>query len=599
MIKQINTKFNTRSEYLRYYYHYLGNKLIFVGIIYLLVGLLDGLGLSMFIPLLQAAADQDQSVIKSGSFSFLLSLTEQLGIPLNIISILLILCFLFLIKGLASFAGAAYKVTVQQRFVRMLRLDALNSLSGISFKRFTTADVGRIQNTMTGEVARLSLSLSYYLAAIQGTVLVIVYTCLAMVANPQFAGIVALGGLLTNLLFKQIYSKTKKTSATLTKESHSYQGLLIQFITNFKYLKATGKLFGYGKKLEQQIRQIEQNNQKLGMLGGLATSLREPSMIIVVALAIIVQHQIFQSPLNTIMVSLLFFYRALSSLLGIQTAWNSFLGVSGSINNMRDFQKDLSQNQEKKGNISITGFKDKLELRNIQLNYGDINVLNSINLTIKKNMAIALVGESGSGKTSLLNIISGLLPPDKGQLLIDGIPSHEINISSFQQRIGYITQEPVIFNASIYDNITSWAENTVENKEIFEEVIHKAELYSFIQSLPEKQFTELGNNGINLSGGQKQRIAIARELFKQIDLLIMDEATSALDSETERSIQSDIDALKGKCTILIAAHRLSTIKNVDQVVLMRKGTIVNIAPYDQMVQNSSEFKRMIQLQELQ
>lgn len=590
---------NTRLEYLWYYYHYLGSRLILVVIIYFGVGVLDGIGLSMFIPFIQAAAEQNQVSTKSGQFFFLISLMEQFRIPLNIISILLILCFLFLLKGLASFAGAAYKVTIQQRFVRMLRLDALDNLSGISFKRFTTSDVGRIQNTMTGEVARLSLSLSYYLTALQSIVLVIVYSGLAMLANSQFAGIVVVGGMGINLLFKQIYNKTKRTSALLTKESHSYQGLLIQFISNFKYLKATGELSGFGNKLVKQIRQIEKNNQKLGMLGGLATSLRESSLVIVVAFAIIVQYQIFQSPLSSIMVSLLFFYRALSSLLGIQTAWNSFLGVSGSINNMRDFQNDLYQHQEAIGKISVSGIKGKIELKDIYLSYTDINVLKGINLSIEKNMAIALVGESGSGKTTLLNVISGLLPPDKGHLLIDGLSSNEINISSYQKRIGYITQEPVIFNASIFDNITLWADCTPENQQKFEEVIQKAELQLFIQSLPEKQLTEVGNNGINLSGGQKQRIAIARELYKQIDLLIMDEATSALDSETERSIQSDIDALKGKCTILIAAHRLSTIKNVDQVVLMRNGKVIETAPYEKMILQSPDFKRMIQLQELQ
>jgi len=161
-----------------------------------------------------------------------------------------------------------------------------------------------------------------------------------------------------------------------------------------------------------------------------------------------------------------------------------------------------------------------------------------------------------------------------------------------------VSQDAVIFNDTIYNNVSFWAEKTDENLAKFEEAIRQSALKSFIDELPDKEETLLGNNGINLSGGQKQRVSIARELFKDIDLLILDEATSALDSETEKEIQQSIDALQGKYTLLIVAHRLSTVRNVDRVILMDRGKIIDMAGFEELMTRNKKFKRMVELQEL-
>ena len=157
----------------------------------------------------------------------------------------------------------------------------------------------------------------------------------------------------------------------------------------------------------------------------------------------------------------------------------------------------------------------------------------------------------------------------------------------------------MIFNDTIFNNVTFWADkNDPENVQRFNEVLKKAAVYDFVSQLPQAEETILGSNGVNLSGGQKQRISIARELFKDIDILIMDEATSALDTETEKEIQNSIDALKGKYTILIVAHRLSTVKNVDRIVLMKEGRIESVGNYQSLFNENLRFKRMVELQEL-
>ena len=157
---------------------------------------------------------------------------------------------------------------------------------------------------------------------------------------------------------------------------------------------------------------------------------------------------------------------------------------------------------------------------------------------------------------------------------------------------------PVVFDATIFENVTLWDEEAPANLDRFSVAIHKASIAEFIGGLPNGRHSALGNNGINISGGQKQRISIARELYKDIDLLIMDEATSALDSETEGIIQDNIDTLKGTITILIVAHRLSTIKNADRIVLMKQGRIDCVGAYDQLLRQSPDFRRMVELQQL-
>ena len=156
----------------------------------------------------------------------------------------------------------------------------------------------------------------------------------------------------------------------------------------------------------------------------------------------------------------------------------------------------------------------------------------------------------------------------------------------------------MIFNDSIFNNVTFWQEKSEENKEKFRQTIEKVSLSEFVNELPEKENTQLGNNGILISGGQKQRISIARELYKDVELLILDEATSALDTETERHIKNNIDLLQGQTTLIIIAHRLSTIKNVDMIYLLDKGKIIASGDFDSLVKNSEKFRKMVELQEL-
>lgn len=585
-------------ENFSFFYSHLRYRIFIAVVLSISVGVLDSLGLSMFLPLLQLV--NPEGGIKPdelGKIGHLVQGIQDMGIPLNLLTVLLFMSGFFLLKGLAVMLEGFYQVKLQQFFIKRIRLNYISGINSLNYKTFVLSDVGQIQNSLTGEVDRLSRAYASYFLAFQQGVMVAVYMGIAFMVNAQFALLVALGGALSNVVYKTIYKKTKGASVKLTGYANIFQGIIIQHISNYKYLKATGALATYGKKLVEGVDRIEENNRRIGKLSAIVKGTREPLIIAVVCAVIYIQTSLLDSPLAPILASLLFFYRALVALMAMQTAWNYFLGNSGSLANMTAFTGMLKSNKENTGKEEVNTFGNALELKNVSFAYKENHpILNNINLTVSKNETIAFVGESGSGKTTLVNVLAGLFKVDSGNFMIDGRKRDDINIVTYQKRVGYITQDPVIFNDTLFNNITFWAQPTPENISRFEEAIRKASLKEFMEMHPDREKALLGNSGVNLSGGQKQRISIARELYKDIDILILDEATSALDSETERTIQDNIHELKGKYTILIVAHRLSTIKDADRVVYMKNGEIIHTDTFKGLVENVPSFKRMVELQ---
>jgi ABC-type multidrug transport system fused ATPase/permease subunit len=208
-------------------------------------------------------------------------------------------------------------------------------------------------------------------------------------------------------------------------------------------------------------------------------------------------------------------------------------------------------------------------------------------LKIKRKEKIGIVGESGSGKSTLTKLILGLYHPNKGKILIDGVDIKEYKYSSLTEVVGVVLQESEIFNTSLINNVT--ISSRKKNVRLFEEVVGLSQLEPIIKKLPRGINSLLGEKGYHLSGGERQRIGIARALYKDSQFLILDEATSSLDSKTERLIQESIkDTLEDK-TVLIIAHRFSTLKDVDRIVVMDKGKIIEKGSYDELVRKRGKF----------
>jgi subfamily B ATP-binding cassette protein MsbA len=504
----------------------------------------------------------------------------------------------FLVKGFIYFLAGIYRVNVQESFITRLRIKNLKGLNSVAYKYFVRSDIGRIQNTLTGEVERVARAFTFYFRSFQNGIMILIYMTFAFLVDAQFAILVSIGGVLANFFYKYLYNYTKTSSRQLTADVNVFQSLIIQNVSNYKYLKATNSLDKYATKLLDYIKKIEISNKALGKLDALQLAIREPILIILVVSIIYIQTTVLGSSLAPILISLLFFYRALNYLMQMQMDWNRFLEVTGSVENMTAFEKEMKVNQEYSGVRKIVDSISTLELSEVSFNYNSTTVLKDINLKINKNETLGFVGESGSGKTTLVNILAGLLTVEMGEYVINGVNSKEMNLKYLQNKLGYITQDSVIFNDTIFNNVTFWAEKNETNLNKFLEVIKKASLLDYLESLPQKENEMLGNNGINLSGGQKQRISIARELYKDVEILILDEATSSLDSEAEKAIQLNIEQLKGNYTLLIIAHRMATIKNANRIVVMKSGEITEIGTFSELIRESTYFKKIVQLQDI-
>ena len=560
---------------------------------------MDGFGLAMFIPLLQMVDPENSNAsTEMGNMSFLPEFFNKIGLPLTMMTVLGIIFFFFAVKGIIKFFEGYTRAVFEQQFILKIRLQNINGLSRFGYNHFINADVGRIQNTFSGEVEKVKMAYRSYFMALQYAVFVFVYMALAFFSNPNFAVLVIVGGGLSSLFIQQLKKQTKKLSFQITEDSHRFQGLLIQKVSAFKYLKSTGLMKRYADKLIKTNAEMNHAQKKMGVLAAILASVREPMVILIVLASIVVEVNYFHQSIGVLIFTLLLFYRALISLTGMQNFFNLFFNGAGSLQNMTTFNKELKEGKEKDGAKDFTGFKQALTLQEFSFSYQDHHILKNISLEIPKNETIAIVGESGSGKTTLVNIITGLLKPTQGSVNIDGTDLTQLKMSTYQNKIGYITQEAVIFNDTIFNNVSFWDAPTADNMKRFEAALQKASIYDYVMTLPLRENEMLGNNGINISGGQKQRISIARELYKNIDFLFMDEATSALDSETEREIKEQIDQLKRQYTIIIIAHRLSTIRNADRIVLLHQGAVAAIGSFDQLKQHPM-FEKMVQLQGLE
>lgn len=248
---------------------------------------------------------------------------------------------------------------------------------------------------------------------------------------------------------------------------------------------------------------------------------------------------------------------------------------------------------------TIKSFNDKIEYQNISFSYrkGDEGyVLKNVSFTIEKGKTVALVGQSGSGKTTLADLLPRYYDVDGGTLLIDGTDIRKLQLHSLRELLGVVSQEPILFNDTIYNNIAFGMNHATEK--MVEEAASVANAHEFITQMPEGYQTNIGDRGSKLSGGQRQRISIARAVLKNPPILILDEATSALDTESEKLVQDALTSLMKNRTVLVIAHRLSTIQHADEIIVLQKGEIVQRGTHVQLANVEGVYKKLYELQGL-
>jgi ABC-type multidrug transport system fused ATPase/permease subunit len=294
----------------------------------------------------------------------------------------------------------------------------------------------------------------------------------------------------------------------------------------------------------------------------------------------------------------------MQSMMNIQSSWQGTMDKVGAVEMVTDEFDAVHAHEEESGAREVGALHRGIEFDDVCFAYKekDGDVLHDINISVPVNQSIALVGESGAGKSTLVDMMTLMLKPRTGEIRIDGVLHDEIDLASWRDQIGYVSQETVVFDDTVANNISLWQGDIEDDPALRERVIHAAERAHadhFIRDLPNGYQTQVGDRGVRLSGGQQQRLFVARELFKQPNLLLLDEATSDLDTASEQHIQSSIDALKGEVTVVIIAHRLSTVKNADRVYVLDDGRVIESGSYDELrTREHGQFREMVEMQSL-
>ena len=251
---------------------------------------------------------------------------------------------------------------------------------------------------------------------------------------------------------------------------------------------------------------------------------------------------------------------------------------------------------DKENALVKNSFDTDINFKNISFKYDKEYVLTDFSLTIPKGKTVALVGQSGSGKSTLANLITRFYDINKGSILIDNIDIRDLTKKSLRSLLGIVTQDAILFNDSIKNNLLLGVESATDEQVI--EALKVANAWEFVKDLPNGIDTNIGDSGNKLSGGQKQRLSIARAVLKNPPIMVLDEATSALDTESESLVQKALENMMKNRTSIVIAHRLSTIQNADTIVVLQKGKIIEQGKHDELLAKNGTYKKLVTMQSL-
>ncbi|MCK4778305.1 MAG: ABC transporter ATP-binding protein, partial [Actinomycetia bacterium] len=302
--------------------------------------------------------------------------------------------------------------------------------------------------------------------------------------------------------------------------------------------------------------------------------------------------------MSRLVVFLFIFYRLSPRISNLQQFRHQLLLNLPALESIEKFCEKAKKMEEKRGGISFKGLSDKISMRGVYFYYNpEEYVIEDLNIEIPKKKTIAIVGGSGAGKSTVVDLIMGLLKPVKGEILVDGKHLSEYDLKSWRRKIGYLTQDTILFHDTVKANI-AWFYPEATGEEI-KEAAKIAFADEFIEQFNKDYDTIVGDRGVRLSGGQKQRIALARAIIRKPEILILDEATSALDAESEKKIQKAIQVLAESITVIIVTHRLATVKNADYIYVLENSKLIEEGSWNDLVSQKGRFFELKQLQELE
>ncbi len=515
------------------------------------------------------------------------------------ICVLIFLAFLF--KNISGFFQSIYMQYTEKAVLKDIRNELYRKINNLSLRYFSTEKTGNLISRMTNDLNNIQsgISAAFY-NLFREPLLIIIFLVLAISISWQMTLIAMLIFPITVVFIRKVgESLRRRSQRALVKMSE-----LISLITETIY----------GAKIIRSFRAEEYKNKifedenfkhyKLIMRSAKAFELVSPitEMLSILAGVIIIWfggRQIFVSHTlqpEEFLGFLFIIFQLIVPIKNLASVNNRIQESSASgerIFEILDYPVEVEQS----GNpVELEDFKNLIEIRNAGFSYDSHKeILRDINITIKKSEIVAIVGQSGVGKSTLADLISRFYDLTKGEILIDGINIKDLKIDSLRTLIGIVPQETILFNDTIRNNIIFGKTGIDENMLI--ETSKFANAYDFIMQTENGFDTIVGERGLKLSGGQKQRIAIARALIRNPQILILDEATSSLDMESESLVQEALDKLMSNRTSIVIAHRLSTVKNADRIIVVDNGTVSQSGSHDELIKNDNGvYKKLYELQ---
>jgi len=515
---------------------------------------------------------------------------------LRLIPVLIILCYL--LKGLADF-GQSYLIgSAGNRAIMDMRSDLYRHIQGMSLSFFSRVTTGEIMSRISNDVDILRRSLSSAIIKLtRNFFLVIALSFVVVYQNWQMA-----------VLCLIVLPAVSYPIALLGKKGRLYSlktqeqmGHLATFLDETISGNQTVKSYCMESRENERFASETDRIYRLSVKGVAISALSSPIMhvfgaFLAAGIIYLGGYQVIQGSMTpgqffSFIAALALLLKPIKALSGENIKLQRSLAAADRIFSMMDMRSDIV---EKPGARELPALRRCVEVRDVWFRYEEDWVLKGLGLTAPAGSVTALVGHSGAGKSTITNLLLRFYDPQQGAIVIDGIDIREATIASLRSQIALVSQETILFNDSVKNNIAYGSSNATDETIIA--AARAAFAHEFIEQMPEGYDTVIGEKGIKLSGGQRQRIAIARAIIKDAPLLILDEATSALDTRSEKVVQDALDNLMRGRTTFIIAHRLSTIRKADQILVMAGGEVVERGTHDDLMRHSGVYNRLIEIQ---
>lgn len=561
--------------------HAYAGKILYVNLLGMaFISFLDGMGMFLLVPMLSISGITS---INTGAIPFLGVLEFLQDYP-KWLSLLLILGIYFvLIAGQALLQRNlnARDLKINTGFINHIRLETYRFLLQANWDFLIKKRKSDLINSLTDELGRVTSGTQVFLQFLTSLVFTLIQIGLAFWLSPKLTAFVLIMGMIITLISRKFITRSRMLGNRTSELARSYMGGIADHFNGMKDIKSNmleQSRYNWLSAWCQKFENERYEHFKLRMNSQLFYKI---SSTMIITAFVFISVMLFHTKGEQLLVIVLIFSRLWPRFTGIQSNLEQIAASLPAFKALMELQEDCMKAREIKNgiyhyeNVKPLRIEQGIECRHVYFRYNrneSIYALQDITLQIRSNRMTAIVGRSGAGKSTLIDILMGLLQPERGQVLIDGSPITEDNLFSLRQTISYVPQDPFLFNGSIKENLLMMEPNASE-EEIWG-ALQLAAAAEFVSRLPGGLDTLIGDRGIRLSGGERQRLVLARAILRNPKILVLDEATSALDTENETRIQEALEKLKGTMTIIVIAHRLSTIRNADQVIVLDQGRII-------------------------